>query len=59
MPRRRRSWGVGALVLVVGPLLGLLVALPANAAPIVNERYSGTDSFTECGFQGERPSAAG
>jgi hypothetical protein len=50
---------VGALVLVVGPLLGLLVALPANAAPIVNERYSGTDSFTECGFQGERPSAAG
>jgi hypothetical protein len=53
MPRRRRSWGVGALVLVVGPLLGLLVALPANAAPIVNERYSGTDSFTECGFQGE------
>jgi hypothetical protein len=44
---------VGALVLVVGPLLGLLVALPANAAPVVNERYSGTDSFTECGFQGE------
>jgi hypothetical protein len=53
MRLRRRSWSVRALVLVVGPLLGLLVALPANAAPIVNERYSGTESFTECGFQGE------
>jgi hypothetical protein len=29
--------------LVVGPLLGLLIALPANAAPILNERYSGTE----------------
>jgi hypothetical protein len=54
MRRRRRSWGVRVLVLVVGPLLGLLVALPANAAPIQNERYSGTESFTECGrFQVE------
>ena len=55
MPRRRKSWSVRALVLVVGTLLlGLLVALPANAAPIVNERYSGTDSFTDCGgFQVE------
>ena len=34
--------------LALGPLLGLLVALPADAAPIVNERYSGTESFTEC-----------
>jgi hypothetical protein len=39
--------------LALGPLLGLLVALPANAAPILNERYSGTESFTECGFEGE------
>jgi hypothetical protein len=54
MPRRRRSWIVRALVLVVGTLLALLVALPANAAPIVNEPYAGTDSFTECGrFQVE------
>jgi hypothetical protein len=54
MRRYRRSWSVRALVLVVGTLLGLLVALPANAAPIVNERYSGTDSFTDCGgFQVE------
>jgi hypothetical protein len=48
MRLRRRSWSVRALVLVVGPLLGLLVALPANAAPIVNGPYAGTDSFTEC-----------
>lgn len=54
MPRRRKSWSVRALVLVVGTLLGLLVALPANAAPIVNERYAGTESFTDCGgFQVE------
>jgi hypothetical protein len=54
MPRRRKPWSLRGLVLVVGTLLGLLVALPANAAPIVNERYSGTDSFTDCGgFQVE------
>jgi hypothetical protein len=54
MPGRRKAWSVRALVLVVGTLLGLLVALPANAAPIQNERYSGTESFTECGrFQVE------
>jgi hypothetical protein len=54
VPRRRKCWSVRALVLVVGTLLGLLVAQPANAAPIVNERYSGTESFTECGrFQVE------
>jgi hypothetical protein len=54
MPRRRKSWSVRAFVLALGPLLGLLVALPANAAPIVNERYSGTDSFADCGgFQVE------
>ena len=53
-PRRRKSWRVRALVLVLGALLGLLVAQPANAAPILNHRYSGTESFTVCGrFQAE------
>lgn len=54
MPRRRKSWSVRALVVVLGTLLGLLVAQPAGAAPLVNERYSGTESFTDCGgFQVE------
>jgi hypothetical protein len=54
MPRRRKPRSAGALVLVLGALLGLVVVLPANAAPIQNERYSGTESFTECGrFQVE------
>lgn len=54
MPRRRKPRSAGALVLVLGVLLGLVVVLPANAAPIQNERYSGTESFTECGrFQVE------
>jgi hypothetical protein len=52
MPRRRKSWSVRAFVLALGPLLGLLIAPPANAAPILNERYSGTEPFTECGFPG-------
>ena len=53
-PRRQKSWRVRALVLVLGALLGLLVAQPANAAPVVNDRYSGTESFPVCGrFQAE------
>jgi hypothetical protein len=48
--RRSPRRGLRSASLIASALVALAVAVPAQAKPLEKERFSGTETFTECGY---------